>query len=167
MMVALHLMVALHFKIRIISVDNVSLLGLVSLENFPPMCTKCILAGVGWLLNKLDGTLFIGGRKRQTVRGVDAPIKIFILLELEINFSCGCIIWCFLSNLFLLSTIFIPECAIRFNAVVGVSKTHTMYNLFELIGYGVSIHWKEMWTFYLWCCNNVWFFVLEKVSFIS
>ena len=40
---------------------------------------KGILDGVEWLLNKLDKPFFIGGRWRQTVHGVDAPIKIYLL----------------------------------------------------------------------------------------
>ena len=40
MMIALHLMVAIHFKIKIISLATVSLLWLGSLANFPPIRTK-------------------------------------------------------------------------------------------------------------------------------
>ena len=66
---------------------------------------KWILDGVRWLLNKLDGTFFIGGRQRKNVNGFDAPIKSFRYLELDMNLSCGCLLFCYLFRLFHLSTI--------------------------------------------------------------
>ena len=55
---------------------------------------KVIFDGVGLLLNKLYEPIFIGGRRRHNVHGVDAHIKSFIYLELEMNLYCGCIILC-------------------------------------------------------------------------
>ena len=66
---------------------------------------KGILDGVGGLLNKLDEPIFIGGRRRQTVHVVDAHIKIFRSIELEMNLSCGCLLCCYLFCLFHLSPI--------------------------------------------------------------
>ena len=40
-----------------------------------------ILDGVGLLLNNLDETFFVGGRRRQTFCGVDTPIKASDLLS--------------------------------------------------------------------------------------
>ena len=56
-------------------------------------------------MNKLDEPFFIGGRRRQTVHGVDAPIKRLISLELEMNLYCGCLCCCYLFHLFLFSPI--------------------------------------------------------------
>ena len=60
---------------------------------------KGILDGVGWLLNKLYQPIFIGGRQRQTVHGVDAHIKSFGSLELKMNLSCSCLLCCYLFRL--------------------------------------------------------------------
>ena len=67
---------------------------------------KGILDGVGWLLNNLDEYFFIGGRRRQTVNGVDSPIKKFRYLELDMNLSCGCLFCCYLFCLLNLSPIY-------------------------------------------------------------
>ena len=66
---------------------------------------KVILGGVGWLLNKFYEPIFISGRQRQNVHGVDAHIKSFRSLELEMNISCGCLLCCYLFRLFHFSPI--------------------------------------------------------------
>ena len=66
---------------------------------------KGILDGVGLLLNKLDETFFVGGRPRQTVHGVNEPIKIFTYIELEMKLSSGCLLCCYLFRFFHFSPI--------------------------------------------------------------
>ena len=61
---------------------------------------KGILDGVGWLLNKLYEPIFVGSRLRQTVHGFYAHIKSFISLELDMNLSCGCLLYSYLFRLF-------------------------------------------------------------------
>ena len=76
MMLALHLMVDCHFMIWIISIATTSLILLGS------SAYKGIDVGVGLLDNNSYETFFIGGRLRQTVHGVDEPIKSFRYLDL-------------------------------------------------------------------------------------
>ena len=67
---------------------------------FPSNVYKGILDCVGRVLNNLYEPTFTGGRWRQTVHGVDAHIKSFIYLELEMNLSCGCLLCCYIFRLF-------------------------------------------------------------------
>ena len=60
---------------------------------------KGILDGVGWLLNKLYQPILIGGRRIQTVHGVDAHIKSFGSLELGMNISSSCLLCCYIFRL--------------------------------------------------------------------
>ena len=87
----------------------------------------------------------------------DKPLitLLFPLVPLARNLDCsGCRIY-LLSLCILLLFVFtrnyyvgIPECGMRYNAVVGVLMTHAMYNLLEFIGDGGSIPWKAMCTLY-------------------
>ena len=92
---------------------------------------------------------------------------LFPLVDSARNLDCSC------RHLYLLSlytfllfiytrnySAVIPERGICFNAIFGVSTTHTMYHLLEFIGDGVSIPWKAMCNLYLCCCHNACFFVL-------
>ena len=72
---------------------------------FPSDLHKGILDGIGWLFNKLDKHLFIGGRRIKIFHGVHATIKSFRPLELEMNISCGCLLSYLIFRLFLFSPI--------------------------------------------------------------
>ena len=107
MMVSLHLMLSCHFMIQIISLDTVSLLLLVSSDNFPPMCTKtslmvlddCLISSI-----KLSSSVVDKYRLFMELMHISKDSDIF---RWRWNLSCGCLLFCYFPPLFLLSPIII------------------------------------------------------------
>ena len=42
-----------------------------------------------------------------------------------------------------------------------------MEHLLYIVSESLYIYWYYIWPIYFWCYHNVWFFVLDKVSFVS
>ena len=58
-----------------------------------------------------------------------------------------------------------PFCWLWFNSITDDFFTYVMKQLLYRFSEGLYISWDSMCTIYFWCCHNVLFFVLEKVSF--
>ena len=97
-MLALHLRLSLHYSDHLSGYRIPYLIS--QFVQFSSNVYKGIIDGVGWLFNNSDEPFFICGKLRHTVHGFDAPIKIFRSLELDMNLSFWCLLFCYLFCLF-------------------------------------------------------------------